>query len=369
MKTIRRLFLTAVILLGLNPVNYAQSTVNSSNLLVYSFFVNVVPDQFNIPLVGFINIANGSHKSAHIGFVNYNQKDFLGVQVSFINTTEGNTDGMQVGFINTSVDSLKGGQVGFINTVCKKSLGGQVGFVNTSIQATKGVQVGFVNTVWNKADGIQVGFVNTVTNRLNGAQVGFVNTTAKALNGFQVGFVNTALSLNGLQLGFVNYADSLKGGIPIGFVSIVRKGGYQAVELSCTEMYPVNLSFKIGVKSLYSSLIASYNPNNTERFALGAGLGSIIPISEKFFFNPEVMYQHTTEIKTKQLLSLSGNFGYSVIPRLSVLIAPSLVWNHTWNNDPLNAPFFSLYTDNIDAKNSLHFGARLSIRYSFGDAE
>lgn len=154
-----------------SPYDFGQDTGRSEKKpIIYTGIVNIVPDQFNFPLIGFINLANGSHNSSHIGFINVNEKDFTGVQLSFVNTVGGEVKGTQIGFVNVCDDPLTG---------------------------------------------LQLGFVNVAGKRTQGAQIGFVNTTS---------------SIKGFQLGFVNVTDTLDKGIPLGFVSIVKEGGYRALE-------------------------------------------------------------------------------------------------------------------------------------------
>lgn len=332
---------------------FSQDSIQSKKgTTVYSVAVNIVPDQFNIPLIGFVNLAFGSHNSAHIGFVNWNENDFTGAQISFINTVGGSVNGTQLGFINTCADSLYGAQIGFINTVAKCSDGAQIGFVNTCADSMKGIQFSFINTVSKSIDGAQIGFVNTTGSYTNGTQIGFVNTTGRRVKGF--------------QLGFVNFADTIEKGIPIGFLSVVKKGGYRAVEFSVTEMYPVNLSYKIGVKGFYTSFIASYNPNLDRNFALGFGIGSIIPLNKTIYFNPEIQSQNSIISEDQMILSLATNFGFCVSPKFHLSVGPSVVWNYT-NENNLNKPFFSIFKNEINKSNNLIVGLRLAMRYNFID--
>jgi hypothetical protein len=294
--------------MNFSPNNFGQDTIHPKNkTIIYSMVVNIVPDQFNFPLIGFVNLAYGSHNSTHIGFVNLNQNDFTGVQISFINTVGGGVKGAQIGFINTC------------------------------------------------------------TNSLGGLQLSFVNTVAKHTDGAQIGFVNKTRVLKGFQLGFVNYTDTLDKGIPLGFLSIVREGGYRALEISVTEMYPINLSFKIGVKKLYSSFTASYNPNWGKNFAVGLGLGSILPLNESIYFSPELLSQSTIINNNQQIFSLTTNLGYCINPRVQFTIGPSVVWNYAGNPDDLNKPFFSIYRNEINGNNNLIIGLRVALKYNLTD--
>lgn len=290
---------------------------------IYTIAVNVVPESFDFPLIGYVNLAKGSHKNAHIGFINWNQDDFLGCQLSFINTIGGSLIGTQIGFINTALDSVKG---------------------------------------------LQLGFINTTPQKTNGAQIGFINTSIKGSTGTQIGFVNTTKNLNGFQLGFINISDTIQKGVPFGLLSIVKKGGYRAIEISSSEMFPINLSYKMGVKKLYTSFVASYSPNTNEYLAVGIGFGSILPISKYIYLNPEVLTQNEIiNDEGNQLYSIVLNTGFCISSKIHLSLGPSLVWNNAAKNENLYKEFFSIKKWEMNERNNLLFGARISIKYVFTD--
>ena len=274
--------------------------------VLYSGFVNVVPDNFNFPLLGFVNVAKGRFNGAEIGFVNLNVKDLNGAQIGFVNTNLANTSGAQIGYVNTSLE---------------------------------------------ETDGIQIGFVNTSLKRTDGIQLGFVNTTK---------------SMKGVQLGFVNFADTLESGVPIGFISFVRRGGYQSLEVSINEMYPYNVSFKTGIRKLYSVFEGSFNPQLDTRFALGAGLGALFPIAERLYINPEVISKSSLGSgNNDQIVNLVVQLNYDITEKLQVSGGPSLTWQYKFGQGELNEPLFSLFTNELNNDNQLVLGAKLGIRYNF----
>ncbi len=312
-----------------------EDSKNSRDVVFYSFFVNFVPDGYNIPLIGFVNNAMGNHKGVQVGFINTNFKSFEGIQSGFVNTVLENTKGAQVGFVNTNFKNFEGIQVGFVNTVLEGSKGAQVGFVNTSLSSIKGIQVGFVNV------------------------------TSAVDNSPQIGFVNTASRLNGFQLGFVNFVDSLEGGIPLGFVSIVRKGGFRAFELFTSEMHPVNLSFKIGVKPLYTFIIASYSGHNNKLFEYGFGVGSIIGISNRVFFNPELKSVTSSKDFNTHYYSFAPKIGYEFTDNIYIAGGPSILWNYNEELHPMANPTFSIIDHSIGLNHRLIVGARIAIGAKF----
>lgn len=379
-------------------ISFAQDTTKT-NSTFYTVIFNQVPEHFKFPLIGLVNLAEGNQDGVQIGFTNVNQKNFSGTQVGFANTVGGSTQGAQVGFVNLSKDSVDGVQVGYINTSggavsgmqvgfingCKDSLdGGQVGFVNLSGKSTNGAQVGFLNGTKDSVDGAQVGFVNLAGKSSNGAQVGFVNMCRDSFDGAQIGFVNvvtqelkgaqigfvnvTPKTVHGGMVGFINVADSVTSGVPVGFLSIIKKGGYQAIEVGATELYPANVSFKIGVRQLYTTFGMAYNPDHFREFAWTAGFGSVIRISNRFFFNPEITSsQVITSNNAQHTLGAGLQFGYKFTQKWSVIAGPSVVWQQRDENDArdMYKPLFSISRNKIDTENHLVVGARLSIRYAF----
>ena len=363
---------------------HAQDSIpvkTNNEPIVYTFVYNKVPDGYNVPLIGFINNASGNHRGLQVGFSNSNGGNFNGLEVGFANTVGDNNSGVQVGFFNTIGQSSNGINVGFFNTIGKSGkgfqygffntlgdsfLGIQCGFFNTLGNSGKGLQAGFFNTLGNSFQGIQCGFFNTLGNKMEGVQVGFINTVGKKTEGVQVGFLNTTPILSGVQVGFLNRIDTIENGIPIGFLSFVKKGGYQVIELGASEMFPVNISYKTGIKQFYTSLVVSYNPISYNHFGIGMGLGSLIPINEKLYFNPEFISQTTCTVLWDQIYSLHLNLNYKLSKRFSILAGPSLAWNHLKNGNNLHTPYFWLYKKEINAGNNLLIGLNAAVNFQVG---
>ncbi|MCL2380549.1 MAG: hypothetical protein FWC64_03020 [Treponema sp.] len=324
---------------------------SGAGINLYTFFVNIVGEQFRFPLVGFVNIAGGSHSAPQVGFINWNQNNFSSVQAGFVNTVGGDTAGLQLGFINTTAGSFRGAQIGFVNTVAGD---------------TSGPQLGFINTVAGSFGGTQIGFVNIVAGEeFRGLQLGFVNIAPPNVSGTQISFLNIARRVSGFQFGFINYAESVENGIPIGFISIVREGGYRAIELSVNEMLPLNLAFKIGVERFYTSLGVSYNPaEDGFRNAIftRVGFGTIITIGDSFFLNPELITTNNIGYDTSLILSLTPMFGVRLVSGLSILAGPSITW--IYGDDPPQ-PLFDIHTYEINNRNRLLIGGRIAVRYEW----
>ena len=322
---------------------------------IYTFFFNLVYEPFPIPLIGFVNVGIGNLMIFQAAFINWNSENFNGFQAGFVNTAGGNFNGLQTGFINTVAGNFNGFQAAFINTTA--------GNFN-------GVQTGFINTNAGETNGVQLSFINTAAKEMKGPQIGFVNVAAKKISGFQIGFLN--------------YADSIEG-IPIGFLSIVRKGGYQAIEYSFTEFHTYNVGLKIGVDKFYTNVIAAYNQTkefSLDNFAYGLGFGSIFPVIGRFLFiNPEfniysTITWDTTNINLNSFIVYLGvNLG-----KLSIVAGPSVTWLYSGSADDINEftkkydadvssllppPNFSLYTFDINEYNRIVVGARIAARLRF----
>jgi len=297
---------------------------NVSGINLYTFFFNVIYEPFPYPLVGFVNIAIGNHKFFQAGYVNWSSENFSGFQAGFTNTVGGDFKGFQAGFVNVNKGETKGVQDGFVNVSVKKMEGAQIGFVNLAVRDVKGI-----------------------------------------------------------QLGLVNYAENIDG-VPIGFISIVKNGGYKAVEYFYSEYHTYNLSFKIGIEKLYTSIVVSYNQtdeNTWNNFASGMGIGSILPIGKIFYFNPEitVLSPINSSINYQSFIPYFGvNIG-----KLSIAAGPSVTWANFDNiseqqkenakkynikfddNVTLPKPNHSLRYYKINDNNGISVGFRAAARLRF----
>ena len=345
----RKITLLFLLFIGINSFSFAQDKI------VYTFFLNSVPNNFPFPLMGIVNNANGDHKIAQIGFYNWNKNNFFGYQAGFINLIRKDLNGAQTGFINNSSGNIYGYQAGFINLIGNNLYGVQTGFINNSGGNAYGYQAGLINKVGQNTIGFQTGFVNRSTESTIGSQIGFINITSK--------------KMEGVQIGFINYVESFETGIPIGFISIVRNGGYQAVEYNLSELYPINITLKTGLKHFYTSIITSYNPFigfDINYFAIGVGFGSIIQVgNSNIFFNPEIneLWRVTKSYQT--FLSFVPNFGYNINDNISILLGPSITWMQTQGNEWIQEPLFKLFENRINEKHSIFFGVRSGIRFKF----
>ncbi|MDR2072148.1 MAG: hypothetical protein LBP60_01760 [Spirochaetaceae bacterium] len=274
---------------------------------VYSVFVNVVAEDFHFPLFGFVNIARGDQRFPQFGLVNVNAR------------------------------TLWPGQTGLINIAGKD---------------IRGVQWGLANTAGGELLGVQLGLASIAARGVEGAQIGLVNISPK--------------KVRGMQVGLFNYADSVAGGVPIGLLSIVREGGYRALELSFAETMPVNLAFKIGVEKFYSSFIVSFYPDFKDpgaNLGFGFGIGSIIPVTNRFFINPEL--NSVTPLTLDQnFVSFTPLAGFKLGSHFSIVAGPSLTYMYTSNDSNSRAPVFTA-GKKLNDEHSLLLGVKAGIRIQF----
>ncbi len=239
------------LLLSSTVFSQTDTTKHAEKCVFYTLLVNVVPDEFNYPLLGLVNVATGNHNNLQIGAVNTTLKDYKTVQI---------------------------------------------GGVNTNLQTTKGVQIGFVNT------------------------------SVKQLSGVQIGGINISKKLKkGLQLGFVNYADTVEYGLPIGFVSVIKKGGYRFLDISTTTLTQLSLSYKIGVPKFYTIWQLDYNNNFPCEIGTAFGIGSIIPLKNKFYLNNEARL-HIFFLKGLSY-SYNAKIGYNITNKIQMATGASVAFS------------------------------------------
>lgn len=359
---------------------------HNGNTVQYNGVINQAPDGFFLPLIGLFNLAQGTHRGGQIGLINITQENQHGGQMGLYNMAVWNINGAQVGLINISEDA-NGAVVGLINAN-EKINGLQAGLVNTS-ESVNGVQLGLVNAS-EETYGVQFGLVNAVedvygvgfglvnaTGAICGVEFGMVNVSewveggvelgllnvSHDLYGVGLGLVNITTNLKGIQLGLVNVVESVKKGVPFGLITLVEKGGYRALELSTSEMFPVNLSYKMGTKKLYTNYVLSYHPDLDNKIAVGIGAGTNVNLSNAMYLNPEILTQNRIVSRNSFMYSFGLNVGYKLTENLHLTAGPSFVWNHAGNPADLFRERFAINKWSPDNQNNLIFGARIGLRY------
>lgn len=258
---------------------------------------------------------NGARNAQIVNDVSLNL--FLGVSggveafeaASFINVDRFYVDGVQIaGFGNTVGGWAKGAQLaGFYNVNGSSLQGFQgAGFVNVAGSAVKGAQAaGFINVAGDSLEGFQgAGFMNIAGKSGNAVQAaGFGNLAGEGETHFQgAGFINVAEEVNGAQVaGFMNVAGKVKGfqgagflnicdtidGVPLGFISVVKKNGYRTIGFTSSEVQYASISFKMGVKDLYTIYSFGKPRGPFSRWMFGGGLGTELDMNQSMVLNVE----------------------------------------------------------------------------------
>ena len=301
---------------------------------------------------GLVNIVRKDVRGLQIGGLsNIVGGKINGSQVSgFINNCRGSISGIQIaGFNNLVLDTIVGIQIaGFTNIVKGKIEGVQIaGFGNITTQNVDGVEVaGFFNIAFKDVKksqlsgffnygrntiGTQIsGFANLATGKVVGAQVGgFLNISAKEVEGLQLsGFLNYAKKVKSLQLGFINISDSCEG-IPIGFLSFVRRG-FNKLELYSTEVTQFNVSYKTGIRKFHNIISLGVGRRGAvDLWGFGYGFGTFFKLnSNRLYMNIDVTANHIsfndfTKMFTNTLYKFNSNLNYRISKRITLLAGPS----------------------------------------------
>jgi hypothetical protein len=298
-----------------------------------------------LELGGFLNTINHNATGLQIaGFGNVVGKTSNGAQLSgFLNINGRNAEKFQgAGFMNVAGGNLTGVQAsGFLNTVRGTVKGAQLaGFANVSGKAAGGFQgSGFINVSGGEFEGGQVaGFMNVARTISHGAQLsGFANIAGKGTVQTQVsGMFNIASHVRGVQVaGFLNICDSIEG-IPVAFISVVKKNGYQRFEFSMNEVTYAKLSYKMGVRHLYTIYSFGKPDGPGHRWMYGAGFGAEFDLNEKTVINPEIEVSQEIwfadplmeRFISNDRLNLHNqariNFGWEFQEHLTLFVGPTL---------------------------------------------
>ncbi len=271
--------------MGTNGIN----SWNITNKVSLNIFAGYAGGLDGVEIGGFSNVIKGDMKGVQlVGYSNVVLGNVGGVQASgFSNVSKKYTHGVQLsGYSNVALDSAEVIQVSGYSNVIKGS--------------NKGIQIsGFSNYSGGYRNGMQIsGFSNVICGNAKVIQVsGFSNLTTKDLEGFQIASLfNFARNIKGSQIGFINICDSISHGVPIGFLSFVRKNGYHTLEIGADETLWGQANFKIGVEHFYNifSTGAKINSGNVI-WGWGYGIGSMFHLSSKMNGNVDVVVYHINQ--------------------------------------------------------------------------
>lgn len=324
--------------ISLVPSVSIGSNLSTNGLITNQFSLNVLAGYSKgvqgVEVGGILNMNKGEMRGAQFGGIsNLVGGDVNGLQVAGIaNLIQGNVTGAQFSGISSIVkQDFYGIQTSGISSITRgKFTGVQLsGISNIVFKSSEGVQLaGISNTVFDTLVGVQVsGISNFALHGTNYAQVAGITNIAENNTGIQLsGIFNRAKHNSGFQLALVNVSKS-SSGIAFGLFNFVREG-YHKTEVSANEIFPLNVTFKTGVKRLYNSYHfgVKFGPNIA--YSAGLGFGSYFNLSEKSKISLDLTADMVYEPDTNsdgfaQLYKLSATFDYQLAKWVSVFGGPS----------------------------------------------
>ncbi len=369
-------------------------------------FGNIVSgDIYGLQGAGFINVNASDFTGLRgAGFMNVNSGEFSGLQgAGFMNISAGEAEGFSgagfanitggeyIGFAGAGFANISGSDLtGFTGAGFANISGGMhqgfagAGFANISGGVSQGFSgAGFGNLSGGAVTGFQgAGFGNMAQGPMTGLQLaGFMNISGD-LQGAQIaGFLNIARKMEGLQLGVVNLSDTVTDGTPIGFLSIVRRGGLRQAEITASDATHMAVAFRIGTPIFYN--IFSYNarPFSSPHFkAFGYGFGSRFVLTHDIAFYPEIHsmqlqqdFLNWDEEEVDILSEIRLNFAYRLTEHIE-WFAGAVLYHHLYKDDPDTgftgsdiAPERTIYEDSWGSFESIFWpGFRMGIYINMG---
>jgi hypothetical protein len=235
-----------------------------------------------------------------------------------------------------------------------------IGVANIGRGDHSSAEIGVLNINAGSFTGIKAGVFNFTGGELRGFSAGVLNISGSA-SGFQAGVINYADTMAGVQIGVLNIVADGENTVPIGLLPIVLRNGYYAIELSVRDLSPMNASFKMGVKKLYTSLGISYN-SSANLFYIGGGLGTILDITDLLFFNLEINSRSLINRKGYFLQSIEPAIGLNITPKLSLLAGPLIEYEKEGKD---GERFFRLASFELGGSSALLLGAKAALRVRF----
>ncbi len=305
-----------------------------SNKLSFNMLIGVNGGLSGVELGGLINVITGSADGVQLaGLGNYVHREVSGAQFGgLFNVTRDTFKGAQFGGLtNISLHDASGVQfAGLANVVHTNFKGFQgAGLINIVTGETDGTQIGgLVNySGKNAASGQIAGLVSIAGGKAEKIQMsGLVNIAAAHARGGQIaGIVNYTHRLDGVQIGLINIADSIGKGVAIGLINYARNG-YMSIGALTDETFRGGLTFKMGLKELYSIIHIGYTEG--PYWGVGCGMGTFLVKGNKIDLALEgTSYQINEDEwwtdETNMLVRLNLNLQYHLSPRLSLVAGAS----------------------------------------------
>lgn len=263
-------------------------------------------------------------------------------QVSTQGIESKNTDyHFSINLFSGTVKSIKGLEIGsFYNQNNGNMVGAQYsGLLNVTKDSLKGIQVAGIANITGNVVGVQYAGIYNQAKNVFGLQTGGLVNIAHNVEGIQLnGLVNKVKVLTGLQIGLINICDSVAKGGAIGLINIVKKNGYREIEFSIADYQNIGISYKSGIKEIYSILNVGYNFENQPLLVCGSGIGRLVKLrKEKCFFKPEIIgfaYFDNFSIDKKSANSFHLRLGLMrKFNKIGVNVMPSVYYANTYQNN------------------------------------
>lgn len=280
---------------------------------------NVVGGHINGGQIAGIANFNGGELTGYQvgGIANFNHQNANGVQVAGIfSSTKGFLDGLQIsGICSAARGGFNGVQLAGIANLADSTIQGfqLAGVHNVSFGNFSGGQVaGISNSITRGESRIQVAGIGNKTDVNAGLQVSGIFNFAKQNKGVQISLINTSLEGNGISIGLFNFV----------------KNGYHKTELSYNETFPLNLTFKTGVRKFYNTYHLGLRFGQNALYSAGLGFGSNLIIKNKFSFSADLSAQMVIDNDFKnfnfsQLFKASTTLDFQVAKWMTLFIGPS----------------------------------------------
>ncbi|MDD5150473.1 MAG: hypothetical protein PHC28_08305, partial [Flavobacterium sp.] len=155
--------------------------------------------------------------------------------------------------------------------------------------------------------------------------------------------------------------------------NIIKKGGYQEFEISASDYQNIGISYKSGGKHIYSIITAGYNFTPKELMIYGLGLGTIMDITPKWKFRPELVWSTYLDKSFKNQPNTSAtHLKFGLMRKLSIKMAisfiPSLFMSYKEKNGATYGYEISKinpFSSNSNASRKIEYGYGIGIGISF----
>lgn len=220
------------------------------------------------------------------------------------NYSRNTAEGTQIAGMMNYTEQLNGGQIsGLSNIIGGKELAQSLDSIAPlKTKENKFQLAGVSNTDLSQApNSLQIAGIMNKAKNIKGAQIAGVFNSAEEVNGLQLSAgLNVAGKLKGSQIGIVNISKETDGGTPVGLLSIVKKNGYQRLEIWGNETFHTNFALKMGVRKFYNIFAIGGQFNNDRlRWGVGYGFGTCLTLNPTLDLNIDLLSYHVNEVESR----------------------------------------------------------------------